>query len=109
MLYIWNNNELSVLQNGKIPTFLSEKQLQDLIDDSLDNSPRIVNLRNGLRKVGVLQLITKLVLFLYLFKPSDSRLNVRNLVHLLEPKFAVEGSNTKRYQKEAYTAGFTDM
>ena len=91
---------LSVLQNGKIPTFLSEKQL----DYSLKHSPCIVNLRNGLRKVGVLQLMTKLPMFLYLFRPSDTSLNVSNLVHLLEPKFAEEGSNTKRYQKEAYAA-----
>lgn len=104
VLYIWNNNGLSVLQNGKIPTILSEKQVQDLVDDSLEHSPCIVNLQNGLRKVGVLQLMTKLPMFLYLFRPSDTRLNVKNLVHLLEPKFAEEGSNTKRHQKEAYAA-----
>ena len=40
---------LSVLQNGKIPTFLSEEQLQELIDDSSEHNPCIVNLRNGLR------------------------------------------------------------
>ena len=91
---------LCVLQNGKIPTFLSEKQFQDLVDDSLEHSPCMVNLQNGLHKVGVLQLMAKLPVFLYLFRSSDSRLNVRNLVHLLEPKFAEEGSNTKRYQKE---------
>ena len=95
---------LSVLQNGKIPSFLSEEQLQELIDDSSEHSPCIVNLRNGLRKVGVLQLMAKLPLFLYLFRPSSSKLNVRNLVHLLEPKFAEEGSNTKRYEKEVYAA-----
>ena len=38
---------LSVLQNGKIPSFLSEEQLQELIDDSSEHSPCIVNLRNG--------------------------------------------------------------
>ena len=92
---------LSVVQNGKIPTFLSEEQLQDLVDDSLEHSPCIVNLRNDLCKVGVLQLMAKLPFFLYLVRPSDSRLNVRNL---LEPKFAEEGSNTNRYQKEAYAA-----
>lgn len=48
--------------------------------------------------------MTKLPMFLYLFRPSDTRLNVKNLVHLLEPKFAEEGSNTKRHQKEAYAA-----
>ena len=36
---------------------------------------------------------------LYLFRPSDCRLNIRNLVRLLHPKFAEEGSNLKRYQK----------
>lgn len=48
--------------------------------------------------------MAKLPLFLYLFRPSSSKLNVRNLVHLLEPKFAEEGSNTKRYEKEVYAA-----
>ena len=100
---------LSVLQNGKIPTFLSEEQLQELVDDSSEHNPCIVNLRNGLRKVGVLQLMAKLPLFLYLFRPSSSKLNVRNLVHLLEPKFAEEGSNTKRYEKEAYAAFYKYM
>ena len=55
---------LSVLQNGKIPTFLSEEQLQERIDDSSEHNPCVVNLRNGLRKVGVLQLMAKLPLFL---------------------------------------------
>lgn len=101
---------LSVLQNGKIPTFLSEEQLQELIDDSSEHSPCILNLRNGLRKVGVLQLMAKMPLFLYLFRPSDSNtLNVRNLVRLLEPKFAEEGSNTKKYQKEVYAAFYRYM
>ena len=100
---------LSVLQNGKIPT-LSEEQLQELIDDSSEHSPCILNLRNALRKVGVLQLIAKLPLCLYLFRPSDSStLSVRNLVRLLEPKFAEEGSNTKKYQKEVYTAFYRYM
>ena len=95
---------LSVLQNGKIPTFLSEEQLQELIDDSSGHSPCMVNLRNGLCKVGIQQLMAKLPLFLYLFRPSSAKFSVRNLVHLLEPKFAEEGSNTKRYEKEAYAA-----
>ena len=95
---------LSVLQNGKIPTFLSEEQLQEVIDDSSGHSPCMVNLRNGLRKVGIQQLMAKLPLFLYLFRPSSAKFSVRNLVHLLEPKFAEEGSNTKKYEKEAYAA-----
>lgn len=95
---------LSVLQNGKIPTFLSEEQLQELIDDSSEHSSCIINLQRGLHKVGVLQLMQKLPVFLYLFRPSDCRLNIRNLVRLLDPKFAEEGSNLKRYQKEVYTA-----
>ena len=47
---------LSVLQNGKIPSFLSVEQLQKLIDDS----SCMVNLRNGLHKVGFQQLMAKL-------------------------------------------------
>ena len=95
---------LSVLQNGKIPTFLSEEQLQELIDDSSEHSSCIINLQKGLHKDGVLQLMQKLPVFLYLFRPSDCRLNIRNLVRLLDRKFAEECSNLKRYQKEVYTA-----
>ena len=40
----------------------------------------------------------------HIFRSSDCRLNIRNLVRLLDPKFAEEGSNLKRYQKEVYTA-----
>ena len=39
--------ELSVLQNGKILTFLSEEQLQELIEDLFEHSSCIINLQNG--------------------------------------------------------------
>ena len=46
----------------------------------------------------------KLPVVLHLSRPSDCRLNTRNLVRLLDPKFAEEGSNLKRCRKEVYTA-----
>ena len=94
---------LSVLQNGKIPQYIPEEVLNAIVQGT-SLSPCINNLQNGLRKVGILQLMTSLPIFLYLFRPSDaSGLNVKKLTHLLAPTFE-EGSNSRTYQKEVHNA-----
>ena len=60
---------------------------KELIDDSSEHSPRIINLQKGLHKAGVLQLMQNLPAFPYLFRPSDCKLNIRNLVRLSDPEF----------------------
>lgn len=95
---------LSVLQNGKIPQFLPEEILNTIVDEA-SLSPCITNLRKGLCKVGILQLMVNLPQFLHLFRPSDaSALTVKKLVHLLNPSFSDEGSNARKHQKEVYNA-----
>lgn len=95
---------LSILQNGKIAQFFPENILKELASGH-SQSPCIRNLLKGLRKVGVLQLMMKLPSFMYLFTPKDaSALSVKKLIHLLAPKFSEEGSNARKYEKEAYSA-----
>jgi hypothetical protein len=94
---------LSVLQNGKIPQFMSEEILQEIIGST--QSPCIRKLQRGLEKVGVLQLMCKLPSFLYLFRPSPvANLSFRKLTHLLDHKFAEEGTNARHHQKNVYNA-----
>ena len=95
---------LSVLQNGKIPQFIPEEVLNEVVQGP-SSSPCIKNFQNGLRKVGILQLVTSLPIFLYLFRPSDTTgLNVKKLTHLLAPTFQEQGSNSRKYQKEVHNA-----
>ena len=45
---------LSILQNGKIPTFVTEEVLNELFD-AQSPQPCTYNLRNGLSKLGIFQ------------------------------------------------------
>ena len=45
---------LSILQNGKIPTFLSEDDLQKVFSGD-ELGPCLAELQNGLDKVGIYQ------------------------------------------------------
>ena len=45
---------LSILQNGRMPQFLSEEQLQEVFV-SENPHPCLLNLKNGLRKLGIYQ------------------------------------------------------
>ena len=95
---------LSILQNGKIPQFFSEHLLKELASGH-SSSPCVRNLQRGFRKVGVLQLMIKLPTFMYLFIPSTAiALIVKKIIHLLTPKFSEEGSNSRKFQKEVYSA-----
>ena len=59
----------------------------------------------SMSKVGILQLIVTLPLFLYLFRPSvASGLNVKKLMHLLTSVSDEEGSNSCKNQKHVYNA-----
>ena len=95
---------LSVLQNGKIPQFIPENMLQEIVQGP-SSSPCISNLQKGLSEVGILQLMMNLPPFLYLFRPSDaSGLNVKKLTHVLTPSFDEEGSNSRKHQKDVHNA-----
>ena len=94
----------SVLQNGKIPHFIPEEVLNEIIQGP-SLSSCIKYLQKGLQKIGILQLMTRLPIFLYLFRPSDGTgLSVKKLIHLLAPTFDEQGSNSRKHQKEVYNA-----
>lgn len=54
---------LSVLQNGKIPQLIPEDMLKQIVQGP-SSSPYISNPQDGLRKVGILQLMMSLPIFL---------------------------------------------
>lgn len=94
----------SVLQNGSIPQFLSEEILQELVN-SQGPSPCVLKLREGMKKVGIYQVMSALPLFLHLFRNTGTNtMTVKKLVSLLKPKFSEEGSNARKSQKEVFNA-----
>ena len=88
---------LRILQNGRIPQFLPEETLNELVYVQ-SPSPCILNLRRGLQKVGVYEVMANLPLFLHLFRPSpSSSMTVKNVVHLLVPRFGEQGTNARKH------------
>lgn len=74
---------LSVLQNGKIPTFLDEEQLQAVSGNANTSSRCLTNLSRGLDKLGLVKIARNLPTFLQILRPSSSSsLTRRKLVHL---------------------------
>ena len=72
-------------------------------ENSSEKSVCISNLRKGLLKVGVYQLMSRLPLFVYLFRPSNSKvISVAKLIHLIHPNFSEEGTNARKHQKSVY-------
>lgn len=96
---------LSVLQNGNIPRFLCEEQLQELFGSGEPSSECLRKLRSGFEKVGIYQIGNALPFFLHLFRPSPaSMLSRRKLLDLLKPQFSAEGSNARMDENSTYQA-----
>ncbi|XP_056003517.1 uncharacterized protein LOC125657381 [Ostrea edulis] len=94
---------LSILQNGKIPTFLDPDVIQKIFSDSTDN-PCITSLRGGLETLGLYSICMQLPSFLYLFQKHSLPLTFRMLTFLLKPQFSQEGSNNIEVEKKVYAA-----
>lgn len=95
---------LSVIQNGVVPRFLDEEQLQDLFFGEVPH-PCLKQLRKGYVRLGLYQIGKAFPVFLYLFRPSPSaNLTRRMITHLLKPNFSEEGSNTKKLEHEVYSS-----
>ena len=96
---------LSVLQNGKMPRFLDEDQLQAVLGSGKTSSSCLTNLSQGLDKLGLGEIARNLPTFLHLFRPcSYGSLTRRKLVHLLKPKFSEDGCNQRQHENIVYTA-----
>ena len=95
---------LSVLQNGNIPRFLSEDQLQEVFGSG-QPSECLGKLRSGFEEVGIYQIANALPTFLHLFRPSPaSMLSRRKLLDLLKPQFSEVGSNARTNENSTYQA-----
>ena len=94
---------LSTLQNGSIPRFLKEDDLQALFSSEEPSNPCISMLQIGYKHLGLYQIGNGIPNFLHLFRPSGgSTLSIRMLLTLLPPNFSDEGSNAHRFKTEIY-------
>ena len=95
--WVWLN--LWVLESFKMVKFhtIPEEVLNEIVQGS-SLSTCIKYLQKGLQKVAILQLMMRLPIFLYLFRPSDrTGLSVKKLTHLLVPTFNEAGSNSRSH------------
>ncbi|KAJ8309731.1 hypothetical protein KUTeg_011596 [Tegillarca granosa] len=94
---------LSILQNGKIPTFLGPDILQKLFSKD-EQDECIMMLRKGLNSLGIYTISTELPSFVYLFQSSVTSLTFRMLTAMLKPLFSPDGSNNNMLEKKVYSA-----
>ncbi|XP_061170625.1 uncharacterized protein LOC133180021 [Saccostrea echinata] len=100
---VGKTSALSILQNGKIPTFLEPEVIQKIFSDSTDH-PCITSLRQGLETLGLYTIGMQLPSFLYLFQKHSIPLTFRMLTTFLKPQFSLEGSNNIEVEKKVYAA-----
>lgn len=94
---------LSILQNGVIPRFLKEEDLQALFSSEEPSDCCISKLRVGFESLGLYQIGNAIPNFLHLFRPSGSyALTRRKLLTLLKPDFSEVGSNARHFENEVY-------
>ncbi|XP_061171879.1 uncharacterized protein LOC133181380 [Saccostrea echinata] len=95
---------LSMLQNGPMPTFLSEDILNDLFSSKDPNSLCLKNLRTGLDSLGLIKVGSILTMFVHLLRPSKTCLTLKAVTQLLKPQFSEDGSNDRKYENYVYAA-----
>ena len=94
---------LSTLQNGAIPRFLNEEDIQALFSPNAPPNPCIEKLQNGFDMLGLCQIGHCLPTFQNLFRAAPAAaLTRRKLISLLQPKFSEVGSNVYRRENEIY-------
>ena len=96
---------LSILQNGPLPKFLPEAILQSIFQEFPDTSSNmcVQKFCTGMNKLGFVMLCKKMNVLNYIFQHNDNTsLTRKKLLSLLEPDFAPEGSNKRKYESEVY-------
>ena len=92
----------AMLQNGQLPAFLEESQLQQIISlHPMDKC--IYGIQKGLEQTGMLSALRGFPMLLHLLrKDAQRKLSVQSLLFLLKPAFAEVGSNALTKEKEVY-------
>ncbi|CAH3175188.1 unnamed protein product [Porites lobata] len=93
---------LSILQNGVLPRFIGEENLQEIFFSPNPNQCA-EQLRNGFSKLGIVQIANEFPIFLHLLRPNPtSVLTLKKVTHLLQLEFSVEGSNRRQFEDAVY-------
>jgi hypothetical protein len=97
---------LSTLQNGAIPMFLNEEDLQALFSPKTPTNLCIAKLQNGFDMLVLCQIGHCLPTFQNLFRASPAAsLTRRKLISLLQPKFSEVGSNAYLRENDSLRTG----
>ena len=101
--YVGQMFAIAMLQNGQMPSFLSEALIKDLIS-AKSNDSCIKQIQQGMETLGMHSALQKFPQLLYLLRPGGQNrgLNVQKLLQLVKPVFSEEGSNSLKFEKETY-------
>ncbi|XP_053383435.1 uncharacterized protein LOC123541168 [Mercenaria mercenaria] len=94
---------LSILQNGKMPVFLSPQQVAEIFDTTESGSLCVKNLRKGLNILGIYDLFLGLPELKFLLQPASHSITMKRITTLLKANFSEEGTNAYMYEKEVYS------
>ncbi|CAB3983996.1 leucine-rich repeat-containing DDB_G0290503 isoform X1, partial [Paramuricea clavata] len=94
---------LSIIQNGKIPQFMTEEIITEAFDNS-ELQPCVAKLRDGFARVGIFQMVKHLPVLKNIFNQTPQALTVKKIVHIYRPQFSEEGSNNLTLEKSIYSA-----
>ena len=94
---------IAMLQNGQMPSFLSEALIEDLMS-AKSNDVCIKQMQWGMETLGMHSALIKFPQLLYLPRPGGQNrgLNVQKPLQLVKPVFSEEGSNSLKFEKEVY-------
>ena len=101
--YVGMMFSIAMLQNGQLPSFLSEALLQDLISVKA-NDTCIAQMQLGMESLGKHSALCTLPQLIFLLRPGgqSQSLTVQELLQLIKPCFSEQGSNSLHFEKEAY-------
>ncbi|XP_052242055.1 uncharacterized protein LOC127852211 [Dreissena polymorpha] len=92
---------LTILQNGKLPTFMNATVLEELWNSAYPSSC-IKQLRIGLDTLGIFELLTRLPSLQFLFLATPVTLTLKRLMIILKAVFSENGSNRQTLEKDVY-------
>ncbi|XP_028415392.1 uncharacterized protein LOC114538414 [Dendronephthya gigantea] len=94
---------LSILQNGKLPQFLTDDLLTEMFESDV-KANAVQHLIKGLEKLGIFQLCQQIPSLREIFEPNPlAILTLRKIHTLLVPQFSPTGSNKRRYEASVYS------
>ena len=94
---------ISLLQNGPVPCYFSEEQLDQIfVQNGPCTSKCVMEFQRGLDRLGIYQFSQHLNQFISIFRHHQERLAVKSLIQLFPPQFSEEGSNKLQFEKIVY-------